>query len=385
MEAERLIAISRRDLASSADERDIMAAVWRAQRLAQAVGGLVALSGPRELRGEARALAETGGRGGGPAAPAERLTEVADLAAALAALGALLGDVGMALVGVACATDDEGLYWQTIEAIDAADEATERVAAMLRRLTVRDRARAPGPTEGDQRGIRPTDNHQDQGRHPVRERVQPQVPAQTHGGVQGQAPARPRGGVQGEAPAQDRGGVQGQAPAEDHGGVQGEASAQDHGRAREPGTEVVDDDPRPAHHPEARGAASGRLSEVSPVTAAPVPPADPRGEPVASAGKPVVGDEPRADRVNVGRPDADRPRADRVEAGGLRVDHPRVDRVEADEPRAERPGAERPRAERLRERGRAVPDRPIPAGADGGAPGPGESCEGADAADAAAH
>ncbi|WP_374207904.1 DUF6099 family protein [Streptomyces sp. MUM 203J] len=132
MDAERLIAVSRRDLAESREVRDVMAAAWRAQRLAQAVGDLVALSGPREVRGEARALAETGGRGG--EGVAVRLTEVTDLRRTLLHLGALLGDVGIALVGVACATDEEGLYWQSIDAMDAADESRDRVRAMLARL-----------------------------------------------------------------------------------------------------------------------------------------------------------------------------------------------------------------------------------------------------------
>ncbi len=53
-------------------------------------------------------------------------------------------------MGVACATDEEGLYWQCIEAIDATDESGDRVRGMLRRLAVRDgeRARPPDPARG---------------------------------------------------------------------------------------------------------------------------------------------------------------------------------------------------------------------------------------------
>jgi hypothetical protein len=47
----------------------------------------------------------------------------------------------MALVSVACATDEEGLYWQCMEAIDAADESSDRVRGMLRRLTIREQER----------------------------------------------------------------------------------------------------------------------------------------------------------------------------------------------------------------------------------------------------
>lgn len=151
MDAERLISISRSDLAESRAVPDIMAAVWQAQCLAQAIGDHLALFGPQELRGEARGLGETGSRGGaGPDHPARRtgaaasqLSEVLDLRGTLRALGALLGEVGMALVGVACSTDEEGLYWQCIEAIDAADEAGDRVRVMLRRMAARGRDRPP--------------------------------------------------------------------------------------------------------------------------------------------------------------------------------------------------------------------------------------------------
>lgn len=61
-----------------------------------------------------------------------------DAREALLCLGGLLGEVGIALVGIACAADDEGTYWQCMEAIDAADESRDRVLEMLRRLAVRD-------------------------------------------------------------------------------------------------------------------------------------------------------------------------------------------------------------------------------------------------------
>ncbi|QGV78029.1 DUF6099 family protein [Streptomyces ficellus] len=146
MEAERLIATGRRALADSRVALDIVGEAWQAQLLAQAIGSHVARTGPPELRGEARGLSETGSRGGAsPGRPARalRLTHIADVRATLINLGALLGEVGIALVGVACATDEEGLYWQCIEAIDAADEAGDRVREMVRRLAVRERARPP--------------------------------------------------------------------------------------------------------------------------------------------------------------------------------------------------------------------------------------------------
>lgn len=147
MDAERLIAVARRALAECGVALEVVAEAWQVQILAQAIGGRLAACGPQELRGEARGLSETGGRGGGPVDPrplhsgtlrAAQLTGVADPRRALTALAVLLGEVGIALVGVACATDEEGLYWQCIEAIDAVDESTDRVRAMLRRLSLRD-------------------------------------------------------------------------------------------------------------------------------------------------------------------------------------------------------------------------------------------------------
>ncbi|WP_163013994.1 DUF6099 family protein [Streptomyces sp. S1] len=153
MEAERLIALGRHALAESGTAQDIVAEAWQAQALAQAIGSRLALCGPQELRGEARGLGETGEYPAvwGAAGPrAARLTEVADPHRTLTALGELLGEVGIALVGVACATDEEGLYWQCMEAIDATDESSDRVRGMLRRLAVRDgeRARPPDPARG---------------------------------------------------------------------------------------------------------------------------------------------------------------------------------------------------------------------------------------------
>lgn len=84
-------------------------------------------------------------------ARAAQLSEVADPRAALTGLGALLGEVGIALVGVACETDEQGLYWQCMEAIDAADESTDRVRGMLRLLDERDRERRQDLERGRER------------------------------------------------------------------------------------------------------------------------------------------------------------------------------------------------------------------------------------------
>ncbi|MEU0127100.1 MULTISPECIES: DUF6099 family protein [unclassified Streptomyces] len=153
MEAERLIEAGRRALAGSRDVPAVMAEAWQAQVLARAVGGQLARSGPAELRTEARELSDTGAPAGTvPRHPmaaaggvrASQLSEVGDVPQALGALAQLLGEVGIALVGVACVTDEEGLYWQCIEAIDAADESVDRVHGMLRRFAEHERERGPG-------------------------------------------------------------------------------------------------------------------------------------------------------------------------------------------------------------------------------------------------
>ncbi|WP_167357478.1 DUF6099 family protein [Streptomyces cellostaticus] len=147
MEAVRLIVTSRRALAGGADTPEIMAEVWQAQALAQAIGSRLAVSGPPELRGEALGLTELAGRGCGVLDPPEldpgdlraaQLTELDDARQTLLSLGGLLGEVGMALVGMASAAADETTYWQCMEAIDAADESRDRVLEMLRKLAARE-------------------------------------------------------------------------------------------------------------------------------------------------------------------------------------------------------------------------------------------------------
>ncbi|WP_329333721.1 DUF6099 family protein [Streptomyces sp. NBC_00663] len=147
MDAVRLIVTSRRALAGSGDTPQIMTEVWQAQALAQAIGSRLAVYGPPQLRGEALGLTELAGRGCGVLdrphldtadLRAAQLTELGDARQALLYLGGLLGEVGIALVGLACAADDEGTYWQCMEAIDAADESRDRVRDMLRKLAESD-------------------------------------------------------------------------------------------------------------------------------------------------------------------------------------------------------------------------------------------------------
>ncbi|MEU3888490.1 DUF6099 family protein [Streptomyces sp. NPDC029041] len=149
MDAVRLIVTSRRSLAAGGDARETLAEVWQAQALAQAIGSRLAVAGPPELRGEALGLTELAGRGCGVLDPpvlapgellAGQLTELGDARHTLMYLGGLLGEVGIALVALASAADDEGTYWQCMEAIDAADESRDRVLEMLRRLADRELA-----------------------------------------------------------------------------------------------------------------------------------------------------------------------------------------------------------------------------------------------------
>jgi uncharacterized protein DUF6099 len=147
MDAVRLIVTNRRALAGSDEAVQTMAEAWQAQALAQAIGSRLAVSGPPELRGEALGLTELAGRGCGvldrPDLPdgdlrAAQLTELGDARQALIYLGGLLGEVGIALVGLASSAGDESTYWQCMEAIDAADESRDRVLDMLRKLADRD-------------------------------------------------------------------------------------------------------------------------------------------------------------------------------------------------------------------------------------------------------
>ncbi|MFE7857405.1 DUF6099 family protein [Streptomyces sp. NPDC101209] len=143
MDAVRLIVTSRRALAMGGGAPETLREVWQAQALAQAIGSRLAVAGPPELRGEALGLTELAGRGCGVLDTpqlaagdlrAAQLTELGDARQALLCLGGLLGEVGIALVGLACAADDEATYWQCMEAIDAADESRDRVRDMLRKL-----------------------------------------------------------------------------------------------------------------------------------------------------------------------------------------------------------------------------------------------------------
>jgi hypothetical protein len=157
MDAMRLIGATRDALAQSRAPEEIVTEAWQAQALAQAVGSHLVVNGPAELRSEAHGLSEAGGRAcgvlhrvgqGAGGVRAAQLSGVQNPRSVLLGLGGLLGEVGIAMVGVACAADEEGLYWQCIEAMDAVDESGDRVRGLLRQLAVRERAQpdsAAGP------------------------------------------------------------------------------------------------------------------------------------------------------------------------------------------------------------------------------------------------
>jgi hypothetical protein len=52
----------------------------------------------------------------------------------LRALRVLLGEIGEALVRLSCAVQDEAAYWSCVDALDAVDEAKERVRALAREV-----------------------------------------------------------------------------------------------------------------------------------------------------------------------------------------------------------------------------------------------------------
>jgi hypothetical protein len=149
MDAVRLIKVGRRALAQSHEVPDIMVEAWQANALAQAIGSRLAVGGPPELRGEALGLSEVGGRGcgalGTPGLTTEHtraslLSVVDDARHVLLDLGVLLSEVGIALVGIASCAEEDTVYWQCMEAIDASDEARDRVVEMLAKLAARARS-----------------------------------------------------------------------------------------------------------------------------------------------------------------------------------------------------------------------------------------------------
>ncbi|SHM79109.1 DUF6099 family protein [Actinacidiphila paucisporea] len=151
MDAARLVAEAERVMRGAPQPEDVIAEAWQAGELVEAVERLLAAGqqppgadadtvGPAWAAGPAgRAGPVLAAAGAGPPRAA-RMTAVRDPAGTLRALRVLLGEITHALVGLTCAVQDEGAYWQCIEALDAVDEARDRVRALARGLW------APGPT-----------------------------------------------------------------------------------------------------------------------------------------------------------------------------------------------------------------------------------------------
>lgn len=137
----------RQVLGRASSEDETRSAVIMALSLGLAFGANLSVSGPVKLRGEALALSEDCGRGRGAITGGCRIdvqefqgVDGDDLRAILREMGFLLGEVGIAMVGIACAADDYSTYWSSMEVIDATDEAGDRIVEMLRRLSAHDSA-----------------------------------------------------------------------------------------------------------------------------------------------------------------------------------------------------------------------------------------------------
>ncbi|MCZ4119273.1 DUF6099 family protein [Streptomyces sp. H39-S7] len=143
MDAVRLILATRHALEQAWRVEDLITEAWQAQALAEAVGGHLAVHGPPELRAAGLSGCEPGGPACGPgglsAPPGTRsepvraaiLTGVREPARALTEIRDLLSELGTTLAGVACSAEEEAVYWQCIDALDAAEESKDRVCALL--------------------------------------------------------------------------------------------------------------------------------------------------------------------------------------------------------------------------------------------------------------
>ncbi len=176
MDAARLVAEAERSMSRDQGPENVIAEAWQAYELTEALerrlgdghGGPAAPGSPEERGGPAGPAGQSGkaGQGGrhagsadsydgagardpggtalraGPAPVmsatgvgpprAARMSAVRDPTGTLRALRVLLGEIGHALVGLITTAADEDAYWQSIEALDAVDEAKDRVRALSR-------------------------------------------------------------------------------------------------------------------------------------------------------------------------------------------------------------------------------------------------------------
>ena len=158
MDAARIVAEAERSMGRNRQPENVVAEAWQAYELTDAISRLLGGGGEDGAEGDDLGRgAPTAGCGGsgtcggggdsrwsasraGPqpvvsaagAGPsrAARLTAVRDPTGTLRALRVLLGEIGLALVGFIGAAVAEEAYWQYIEALDAVDEAKDRVRAL---------------------------------------------------------------------------------------------------------------------------------------------------------------------------------------------------------------------------------------------------------------
>lgn len=114
MDAARLVAEGERVMRGRPQPEQVIAEAWQAYELTEAVGRFLGTSG------------------GADPPRAARLSGVRDPTGTLRALRLLLGEIGRALVDLTGSADDVAAYGQCIEALDAVDEAKDRVRALIR-------------------------------------------------------------------------------------------------------------------------------------------------------------------------------------------------------------------------------------------------------------
>lgn len=137
MDAARLVAESERVMRGEPQPEDVIEEAWQAGELVEALVRLLAAGRPAG-EGRAGALGRAGpvitaAPGTGPPRAA-RLTGMRDPEGTLRALRVLLGEISEALVRLSCAVQDEAAYWSCVDALDAVDEAKERVRALAREV-----------------------------------------------------------------------------------------------------------------------------------------------------------------------------------------------------------------------------------------------------------
>jgi hypothetical protein len=125
MDASRLIAEAERAMRGDPQPEQVIGEAWQAYELTEAVGRLLGEDHGRPVVRAGPATVVTPGGAGRPRA--QRLTGVRDPEGTVRALRTLLGEIGLTLVGITCAAEDEAAYWQCIEALDAVDEAKDRL------------------------------------------------------------------------------------------------------------------------------------------------------------------------------------------------------------------------------------------------------------------